>query len=119
MVGYILGFYTNNDTFFQYTDNANIKVSAMLTQLSWSCHLLIMSGCKADEEREFYIRLAIKERYTYRELERQMDSGYYESVGFRLYDRKQNETESAYAGDYLYYEIVLRGYEEIGKEVRI
>ncbi len=50
----------------------------MLTQLSWSCHLLIMSGCKADEEREFYIRLAIKERYTYRELERQMDSGYYE-----------------------------------------
>ena len=37
-----------------------------------------MSGCKSDEEREFYIRLAIKERYTYRELERQMDSGYYE-----------------------------------------
>ena len=53
-------------------------MSALLTQLSWSCHLLIMSGCKSDEEREFYIRLAIKERYTYRELERQMDSGYYE-----------------------------------------
>lgn len=31
----------------------------------------------------------------------------YESVGFKLYDRKANETESAYAGDYLYYEIVL------------
>ena len=30
----------------------------------------------------------------------------YESVGFRQYDRKTNETESAYAGDYLYYEIV-------------
>ena len=43
----------------------------------------------------------------------------YESVGFRLYDRKPNETESSYTGDYLYYEIVLRGYEEIGKEVRI
>ena len=53
-------------------------MSALLTQLSWSCHLLIMSGCKSDEEREFYIRLAIKERYTYRELERQMDCGYYE-----------------------------------------
>lgn len=63
--------------FFELYDG-NEKVSAMLTQLSWSCHLLIMSGCKADEEREFYIRLAIKERYTYRELERQMDSGYYE-----------------------------------------
>ncbi len=37
-----------------------------------------MSGCKSNEEREFYIRLAIKERYTKRQLERQMDSGYYE-----------------------------------------
>ena len=63
--------------FYEIYDG-NEKVSALLTQLSWSCHLLIMSGCKSDEEREFYIRLAIKERYTYRELERQMDSGYYE-----------------------------------------
>ena len=31
----------------------------------------------------------------------------YESVGFVLYDRKPNEAESAYTGDYLYYEIVL------------
>ena len=31
----------------------------------------------------------------------------YESVGFALYDRKLNETESAYTGDYLYYEILF------------
>lgn len=31
----------------------------------------------------------------------------YESVGFKLYDRKKNDTESAYTGDYLYYEIIL------------
>ena len=31
----------------------------------------------------------------------------YESVGFSLYDRKINDTESAYTGDYLYYEIKL------------
>ena len=31
----------------------------------------------------------------------------YESVGFQLYDRKPNETESAFSGDFLYYEIVL------------
>ena len=30
----------------------------------------------------------------------------YESVGFTLYDRKPNETESTYTGDYLYYEIM-------------
>lgn len=31
----------------------------------------------------------------------------YESVGFKLYDRKKNDTESTYTGDYLYYEITL------------
>ena len=31
----------------------------------------------------------------------------YESVGFKLFDRKKNETVSAYSGDYLYYEIRL------------
>lgn len=31
----------------------------------------------------------------------------YESAGFALYDRRPNDTESAYTGDYLYYEIVL------------
>lgn len=31
----------------------------------------------------------------------------YESVGFKLYDKKINDTESAYTGDYLYYEIKL------------
>ena len=50
----------------------------MLTQLSWTNHLIIMSGIKSDEEREFYIRLAIKEQYSSRQLERQMESGYYE-----------------------------------------
>jgi len=35
------------------------------------------------------------------------DAKNYESVGFTLYDRKINETESAYTGDYLYYEIVI------------
>ena len=33
--------------------------------------------------------------------------GNYEAAGFKLYDRKPNRTESAYTGDYLYYEIIL------------
>ncbi len=44
----------------------NEKVSALLTQLSWTNHLLIMSGCKSEEEREFYMQLAVKERYSSR-----------------------------------------------------
>ena len=63
---------------FYETYVGNEKVSPLVTQLNWTNHLLIMSGSKSEEEREFYIRLAIKERYSKRQLERQMDSGYYE-----------------------------------------
>ncbi|MBR0148639.1 MAG: DUF1016 family protein [Lachnospiraceae bacterium] len=56
----------------------NEIVSTLLTQLSWSNHLTILSSCKSEEEREFYIRLSIRERYTNRQLKRQIESGYYE-----------------------------------------
>lgn len=53
-------------------------VSTLLTQISWSNHLAIMSKSKTKEERDFYIALAAKEQYSFRELERQLDSSYYE-----------------------------------------
>ncbi|MDP3298364.1 MAG: PDDEXK nuclease domain-containing protein [Thermodesulfovibrionia bacterium] len=56
----------------------NQFVSALLTQINWSNHLLILSKTKSDEERQFYLQLSIKEKYTSREMERQIDSGYYE-----------------------------------------
>ena len=56
---------------------AAIKQTAQ-AQISWTNHLIILAGSKTAEEREFYIRLCIKERYSKRQLERQIDSGYYE-----------------------------------------
>lgn len=53
-------------------------MTPVVTQISWTNHLLILSGCKTDEEREFYIHLCIKENYSKRQLERQLDSGHYE-----------------------------------------
>ena len=70
------GLYRMKQFYELYAGNKN--VSPLVTQLSWTNHLLIMSGCKSDEEREFYIMLSVKERYTKRQLERQIDSGYYE-----------------------------------------
>ena len=70
------GLYRMRQFYETYVGNEN--VSPLVTQLSWTNHLLIMSGSKSNEEREFYMRLAIKERYSKRQLERQMDSGYYE-----------------------------------------
>jgi len=49
-------------------------LSALLRELSWTNNLLVMSRAKTDEERLFYIRLAIDEKFSSRELERQFDA---------------------------------------------
>jgi len=59
-----------------YKDNQIL--SPLVTELSWTHNRLIMSKTKTDEEREFYIKLAINENYSKRELERQLDSCFYE-----------------------------------------
>ncbi len=53
-------------------------VSPLLSQLSWPNHLKIMSACKTMEERIIYMNLCVKDPLSKRELERQMDSGYFE-----------------------------------------
>ena len=70
------GLYRMKQFYELYKDDE--KVPTLLTQLSWSNHLKIMSSCKSAEERLFYMALCIKERYSARELARQIDSGYYE-----------------------------------------
>lgn len=46
-------------------------VSPLLRQLPWTHNLIILSQAKRPEEREFYLRLAAKEKWSSRELERQ------------------------------------------------
>lgn len=54
------------------------KLSALLREITWTNHLMIFSKTKTIEEREFYIRLCVKERYSSRELERQLNSALFE-----------------------------------------
>jgi predicted nuclease of restriction endonuclease-like (RecB) superfamily len=63
---------------FYETYKDNEFVSALLTQINWASHLLIMSGGKEIEEKEFYMALCVKEKYSSRELERQIKSAYYQ-----------------------------------------
>ncbi|HVY68387.1 MAG TPA: PDDEXK nuclease domain-containing protein [Verrucomicrobiae bacterium] len=51
------------------------KVSALLRQLPWTHHLLILGRAKLAEERQFYMLAAIKHRWSSRELERQIRAG--------------------------------------------
>ena len=62
---------------FYETYHGNEKLATLLRELTWSHNLQILS-CKTDEEREFYLMLSVKNRYSFRELKRQMDSSLYE-----------------------------------------
>ena len=53
-------------------------LSALLRELPWTHHLIIMGQSKLAEEREFYMRLAIRERWSSRELERQVRCSLFE-----------------------------------------
>jgi predicted nuclease of restriction endonuclease-like (RecB) superfamily len=53
-------------------------VPPLVAQIAWASHLEILSSCKSAEEKIFYIILAAKEKWTKRELNRQIASGYFE-----------------------------------------
>jgi predicted nuclease of restriction endonuclease-like (RecB) superfamily len=53
-------------------------LSTVLREISWSHNLAIFSRCKTAEEREFYLKLAKQESYSFRELERQISASFFE-----------------------------------------
>jgi len=72
--------------FYKIYKNDEIA-TPLVTQLSWTNNLLIISGSKTKEERHFYLKLAVKNNYSKRELDRQISSAYYER--YLLSDGKQ------------------------------
>lgn len=63
---------------FYETYRHDEKVTALLTQLPWTHNLIILSQSKRPEEREFYLRMSIKEKWSSRELERQFKTALFE-----------------------------------------
>lgn len=63
---------------FYETYRDDEKVSPLVRQLPWTHNLIILSQSKQPEEREFYLRLAIKEKWSKRELERQFKTALFE-----------------------------------------
>ncbi|MCF0057811.1 YhcG family protein [Dyadobacter sp. CY356] len=63
---------------FYETYHDHPKLSALLREITWTNHLLIFSKTRTIEEKEFYIRLCVKEKYSSRELERQLNSAVFE-----------------------------------------
>ncbi|TXT50680.1 MAG: hypothetical protein FD137_258 [Spirochaetes bacterium] len=54
------------------------KVAPLVRQLPWTHNLIILGQSKGPEEREFYVRMTIREHWSKRELERQYNASLYE-----------------------------------------
>lgn len=53
-------------------------VAPVVRQIPWSHHLIILSQSKHPEERDFYLRLAVQEKWSKRQLERQLKAALFE-----------------------------------------
>jgi predicted nuclease of restriction endonuclease-like (RecB) superfamily len=62
------------------TYQANSKLSPLVRELPWTHNLMILGGCKRAEEREFYLRMAAQERWSSRQLDRQLAGALFERV---------------------------------------
>jgi predicted nuclease of restriction endonuclease-like (RecB) superfamily len=71
---------------FYETYQADEKLSPLVRELPWTHNTIIFSRCKSAEEREYYLQLSIAEKHTKRELERQIDTSYFErsTIGAKL-----------------------------------
>ena len=63
---------------FYETYRSQPIVSALLRQLPWTHNLIILSQSKRAEERDFYLRVAVRENWSKRELERQFKAALFE-----------------------------------------
>ncbi|MDD4964854.1 MAG: PDDEXK nuclease domain-containing protein [Gallionella sp.] len=63
---------------FYETYQGDEIVSPLVRQLPWTHNLIILNQSKRTEEREFYLRLAIQEKWSKRELERQFKAALFE-----------------------------------------
>jgi predicted nuclease of restriction endonuclease-like (RecB) superfamily len=55
-------------------------LSPLVRELPWSHNMSVINKCKSREERAFYLKRAVQERWGRRELERQMSAGLFEQA---------------------------------------
>lgn len=66
------------DLYLSYVDNE--KVTTLLSQISWSHNIAILSKCKDKLERTFYIKMSIKQGWSFRQLLQNIDNQTYEKT---------------------------------------
>ena len=74
---------------FYETYKDNEIVVPLVRQISWTHNVMILGATNSIDEKEFYIRMCIKNNYSKRELDRQISSGYFQR--YMLSDGKANQ----------------------------
>jgi predicted nuclease of restriction endonuclease-like (RecB) superfamily len=64
---------------FYETYSENTKLSPLVRELTWTNNLIILT-CESEQEKEFYLMMSSKEKWSKSELQRQINSSYYERV---------------------------------------
>lgn len=87
------------------------KLSALTRQLSWTNNTIIFSRSKSIEEQEFYLNLTLQEKYSSRELERQINSSVFErtmigntklsALPREIHNEVQNIFKDSYVFDFI------------------
>jgi predicted nuclease of restriction endonuclease-like (RecB) superfamily len=54
------------------------KLAPVVRELLWTHNLIILGKCNSNEEREFYLKTAIQQRWNKRDLERQINASLFE-----------------------------------------
>lgn len=63
---------------FYETYQADENLAALCRELPWSHNLAIFSRCKTQQERAFYLELTLNQKYSFRELDRQINACLFE-----------------------------------------
>jgi len=63
---------------FYETYHGNKKLSPLVREIGWTNNMIIVSQAKTEVEKEFYLKLTAREKYSKKELLRQFESGLFE-----------------------------------------
>ncbi|MBU1945736.1 MAG: DUF1016 family protein [Nanoarchaeota archaeon] len=88
--GYSIRNLWNMKRFYETYQKLQPAVAELLFDVPWTNHILIMDKTDSNEEKQFYLKMCIKERWSKREIERQLNSSLFER--YMLADKPEKVT---------------------------
>ncbi len=80
----------NMKQFYETYEKLQPVVAELLFKISWTNHVIILNKTSSNEEKQFYVELCVKEKWSKRELDRQIDSSLFER--YMLADKPERVT---------------------------